>query len=320
MQFEFSEVSRDDLMKLAVQSGMLEESCLTRRYQTLVDGIRSFLCRREVGDDSIVGALVEADVIYAVVEPIVEPSKKFSFENASLINKKLTGLCLTILDYSSPGERPRCAYVSLFCAAPATPGAKLGKRFMAFVQDVLFRRGVMAVFLDVSPYAAYTKFYEKMGFRCTKLYPEVASVSSVSSVYSSSMGHLVKIAPDKLPGFFLSFQDYEGKELPLWDHRADLMRMLKSPKMRDPILGETCFSDTKKLFGAGEAKRIASAWTGQAQKDYQRDLAAYRFSVAPKKPQKRLASPAAPKQDPPDERERRAERREEERQKFRRRA
>jgi len=317
MQAEFSEVSRDDLMKLAVQSGMLEESCLTRRYQTLVDGIRSFLCRSEVGDDNIVGALVEADAIYAIVEPVLEPSKKVSFENASLVNKKLTGLCLTILDYSSPGERPRCAYVSIFCAAPATHGAKLGKRFMAFVQDMLFRRGVMAVFLDVSPYAAYTKFYEKMGFRCTKLYPEVASMSPVS-VYSSSMRHLANIAPDKLPGFFLSFQDHE--ELPRWDLRADLMPRLKSPVMRDPILGETCFSDTKKLFGAGEAKRIASAWTGQAKQDYQRDLAAYRSSVAPKKSQKRLASPAAPKQDPQDERSMRAERREEERQKIRRRA
>jgi len=283
-------------MKLAVQSGMVDPSCLLRRYEALVDGVRGLLCRSELGEHSILEALVQADVIYAAVEPNPAP-KKVSFEDVSLVNKKLAGLCLTSLDYSTPGERPHCAYISLFCAAPAAHGSHVGKQFMAFVQDQLFRRGVAVVALDTSLLAAYMKFYEKMGFRCEKLYPNVASVYS-------SMQYLATLAPKDRPSFFLSFQDHKTK-LPPWEHRADLMSRLTHPPLPDQIFGETCLSDDpKKLFGAQEAKRIATTWTGGAKKAYQTDLATYRTHTAPEKSKKRAASASPPRHEPAQEEER----------------
>ena len=298
MQPQFLEICRADFMKLAVQSGMVEASCLLRNYQALVRGIHNLLCRSEVSDYAILEALIQADVIYAAVEPssaavepssaAVEPSsalESLSFENTSLDGKKLAGLCLTSLDYSSPGERPHCAYLSLFCAAPAAHGAHVGKQFMAFVQDQLYRRGVVVVSLDTSRLAAYMKFYEKMGFRCTKLYPDVASVYS-------SMRYLAKIAPEKRPSFFLSFEDHKTG-LPPWERRADLMSRLPRPPLPDRIFGETCLDDDPKtLFGAQERKRVATAWTGAAKEAYQTDLATYlRAHTAPGKSKKRSASP-----------------------------
>jgi GNAT superfamily N-acetyltransferase len=309
---QFLEVSRADFMKLAVQSGMVEADCLLRHYEALLDGVRRLLCRSEVGDHSILEALVQADAIYAAVEPS-PASKRVSFENASLVDKKLAGLCLTSLDYSSPGQRPHCAYLSLFCAAPAAHGAHVGKRFMAFVQDQLFRRGVVVVSLHTSSLAAYMKFYEKMGFRCTKLYPDVASVYS-------SMQYLAKIAPEKRPSFFLSFQDHDhGTELPSWGHRADLMSRLTRltrPPLPDRILGETCLDDDPKtLFDPRVAKRVAGAWTGPAKEAYQTDMAAYRASIAPGKSKKRAASasPPRPPRNAQDARRLRVERRDDRR-------
>ena len=290
MQAQFLEISRPDFMKLAVRSGMVDASCLLRRYEALVDGVRGLLCRSELGEHSVLEALVQADVIYAAVEP-VEPgpaSKRVSFEDASLVAKKLAGLCLTSLDYSSPGERSHCAYISLFCAAPAAHGSHVGKRFMAFVQDQLFRRGVAVVSLDTSLLAAYMKFYEKMGFRCEKLYPNVASVYS-------SMHYLANLAPEKRPSFFLSFEDHKTG-LPPWEHRANLMSRLTRPPLPDQIFGETCLSDEPKtLFGAQEAKRVAAAWTGRAKEAYQTDLATYRARTAPGKSTKRAASASPPR-------------------------
>jgi len=288
MQAQFLEISRPDFMKLAVRSGMVEPYCLLRRSKTLVDGVRRLLCRSEVADHSILEALVQADVIYAAVESSSLASKEVAFEDVSLGDKKLAGLCLTSLDYSSPGERPHCAYMSLFCAAPAAHGAHVGKRFMAFVQDQLFRRGVAVVSLDTSLLAAYMKFYEKMGFRCEKLYPNVASVYS-------SMHYLANLTPEKRPSFFLSFEDHKTG-LPPWEHRANLMSRLTRPPLPDQIFGETCLSDEPKtLFGAQEAKRVAAAWTGRAKEAYQTDLATYRARTAPGKSTKRVASASPPR-------------------------
>ena len=302
MQPQFLEICRADFMKLAVQSGMVEASCLLRNYQALVRGIHNLLCRSEVSDYAILEALIQADVIYAAVEPssaavepssaAVEPSsalESLSFENTSLDGKKLAGLCLTSLDYRSPGPEPQYAYISLFCAAPAAPHAQVGTQFMAFVQDQLFRKGVAVVSLHTTPLAAYMKFYEKMGFRCTNLYP------NVSSVYRD-MKYLESLASNKQPSFFLSFQDYDRRtKLPSWERRANLMSQLTTfPLSRNPIFGDKCLPADPKRFGEQEAKRVATQWTGRAQKEYETDRATYKAHAASEKSTKRSASALPP--------------------------
>jgi len=285
LKVRFRLVERDDMLRLMVQTLRFSTSLYGRNrdVRQALAKIRKDLCKNLYSDEYMVSIMASTDLFFVALESASPPlGEDNAFpEGHPLRDKLFFGVAFVNAPLKATSSKG--AYLELFCVG--TPkslgeadrgGLQLGKRFLAYVEDVLYARGFRFVFLTPAIRVAFSRFYEDMGFRC---------LHRDRSLRRAFLQDTESLGKDRDFKLLLSFDKFRsenaGGPLPPWNRRQDLM----GP---DPGAGEEVCWNRAAIDGSADEALLAAGWSERAVRRYAALRDAPDEAPAPKKLRLRL--------------------------------
>lgn len=278
VQVQFRLVPREDMLRLMVQTVHFSTSLhgRNRDVHRALAQVRKDLCENLYSDEYMVAVMAATDLFFVALESSPLGADNAFPEGHALRDKIFFGVAF--VNAPLRATMSKGAYLELFCVG--TPkslgkggrkGLQLGKRFLGFVEDVLYARDFRFVFLTPAVRVAFSRFYESMGFRC------LHRDRSLRRTFLQDTESLGKNRDFKL---LLSFEKYrrtsQGAALPPWNRRHDLMG---SDQGADD---EVCWNAAA-IDRSTDAALLAAGWSTDAVRRYATLRNAPEEAPAPKK-------------------------------------
>ena len=278
VQVQFRLVPREDMLRLMVQTVHFSTSLhgRNRDVHRALAQVRKDLCENLYSDEYMVAVMAATDLFFVALESSPLGADNAFPEGHALRDKIFFGVAFVNAPLRATTSKG--AYLELFCVG--TPkslgeggrkGLQLGKRFLGFVEDVLYARDFRFVFLTPAVRVAFSRFYESMGFRC------LHRDRSLRRTFLQDTESLGKNRDFKL---LLSFEKYRrtsrGAALPPWNRRHDLMGS-------DPGADDEVCWNAAAIDRSPDATLLAAGWSTDAVRRYAALRDAPEEAPAPKK-------------------------------------
>lgn len=266
------------MLRLMVQTVHFSTSLYGRNrdVRRALAQVRRDLCDNLYSDEYMVSIMAATDLFFVALESSSLGKDNAFPEGHALRDTIFFGVAFVNVPLKETTSKG--AYLELFCVGTpkslgekSRKGLQLGKKFLGFVEDVLYARDFRFVFLTPAVRVAFSRFYEDMGFRC------LHRDRSLRLAFLQDTESLGKNRDFKL---LLSFEKHRrttaGAPLPPWNRRRDLMGS-------DPGADEEVCWNAAAIDRSTDAALLAAGWSTDAVRRYAALRDAPEEAPAPKK-------------------------------------